>query len=120
MSEAQQHASGSYKISSDAAAAQREQRRLLALAYPTLKRTAAPIGEQQRGNNCSLSATSGLPAISVPAGFADDGMPVGLELLGRPFSDVELVRLAFAYEQAAHHRRPPPTTPGLVRAGSVR
>lgn len=78
-----------------------------ALVYPTLKRTAAPIGEPQRGGNCAASAATGLPAITVPAGFAADSMPVGVEFLGRAFSESDLLRLAFSYEQATHHRRPP-------------
>jgi Asp-tRNA(Asn)/Glu-tRNA(Gln) amidotransferase A subunit family amidase len=78
-----------------------------ALAYPTVRRTAAKIGEPQSGGNCAVSAATGLPAITVPAGFADDGMPIGLELLGRPFSESQLLRLAYAFEQAAPHRQPP-------------
>ena len=88
--------------------------RLDALAYPTLRRTAAPIGVPQRGNNCALSAVSGLPALVVPAGYAPDGMPVGLELLGRAWDEGELIRLAYSYEQLTHHRRAPATTPGLL------
>ena len=53
-----------------------------ALVYPTIRRTATRIGESQPGNACALSAVSGLPAITVPAGFAEDDMPVGVELLG--------------------------------------
>ena len=53
-----------------------------ALVYPTIRRTAMRIGESQPGNACALSAVSGLPAITVPAGFAEDDMPVGVELLG--------------------------------------
>jgi len=83
------------------------------LAYPTLRRTAAKIGEPQQGGNCAASAATGLPAITVPAGFADDGMPVGLELLGRPFSEVDLLRLAYAYELATLHRHLPALTPPL-------
>ena len=90
-----------------------EQHRFDALAYPTLRRTAAKIGEPQTGGNCSASAATGLPAITVPAGFADDGMPVGVELLGRPFAEADLLKLAYAYEQATHHRRLPPLTPRL-------
>jgi Asp-tRNA(Asn)/Glu-tRNA(Gln) amidotransferase A subunit family amidase len=78
-----------------------------ALAYPTVRRTAAKIGEPQAGGNCAVSAATGLPAITVPAGFADDGMPVGLEFLGRPYSEVQLIKLAYAFEQAAPHRRAP-------------
>ena len=90
--------------------------RLDALAYPTLRRTAAPIGLPQHGNNCALSAVSGLPALVVPAGYAADGMPVGIELLGRAWDEGALIRLAYSYEQLTRHRRPPATTPSLTDA----
>jgi amidase len=83
-----------------------------ALVYPTLRRTSSLIGDPQPGGNCAASAATGLPAITVPAGFAD-GMPVGVELLGRPYSEVGLLKLAFAYESAARHRRPPALAPPL-------
>lgn len=86
-----------------------------ALAYPTIRRKAALIGEPQVGSNCQLSAQSGLPAILVPGGFTDDGVPVGVELLGRAWGEAGLLRLAYAYEQATHHRRPPASTPALDR-----
>ncbi len=84
-----------------------------ALAYPTLRRKPARIGEPQRGSTCQLSAVSGLPALTVPAGFTDDGLPVGVELLGRTLDDARLVSLGYAFEQATHHRRPPVLTPPL-------
>ena len=87
--------------------------RVVALVYPTLRRTAAKIGEPQTGGNCHASAATGLPAVTVPAGFADDRMPVGVELLGRPFSEPELLKLAYSFEQATHHRRLPSLTPAL-------
>ena len=65
------------------------------------------------GTNCQLSANSGLPAIVVPGGFMSDGLPVGVELLGRAWSEPQLIKLAYAYEQATHHRRPPASTPSL-------
>lgn len=83
-------------------------RGLTLLAYPTLRRKAAVIGEPQIGSNCQLSATTGLPALSMPAGFTEDGLPVGLELLGPAFSEGTLLRVAYAYERVAHPRRPPP------------
>jgi Asp-tRNA(Asn)/Glu-tRNA(Gln) amidotransferase A subunit family amidase len=92
-----------------------DDQRLSALVYPTLRRTAAKIGEPQTGGNCAPSATTGLPAITVPAGFADDGMPVGVEFLGRPFAEPDLLALAYAFEQATHHRRAPSLTPPLSR-----
>jgi len=84
---------------------------LTALAYPTLRRKAAPIGQPQGGSNCQLSATSDLPAMAIPAGFTDDGVPVGFELLGGPFSETTLLKIAYAYEQTVKPRRPPKSTP---------
>jgi Asp-tRNA(Asn)/Glu-tRNA(Gln) amidotransferase A subunit family amidase len=44
----------------------------------------------------------------VPAGFADDRLPVGLEMMGKPYDEPTLFRLAYAFEQATRHRRAPP------------
>ena len=84
-----------------------------ALVYPTIRRKANVIGEMQMGSNCQLSANSGLPAIVVPGGFTPDGLPVGLELLGRAWSEPQLIKFAYAYEQATRHRHPPAGTPAL-------
>ncbi|MBC7844651.1 MAG: amidase [Gemmatimonadaceae bacterium] len=86
-----------------------------ALAYPTLKQKPVLVGEAQTGSTCQLSAQTGLPAIAMPAGFSADGLPLSVELLGRAFTDVRLVSLAFAFEQANPRRRAPSTTPALVR-----
>ena len=53
---------------------------------------------------------AGLPAISVPAGFNAQGLPMGLQLIGKPKGDFELLQVAHAYEMAAQdliHKRPP-------------
>ncbi|GAH90147.1 unnamed protein product, partial [marine sediment metagenome] len=63
---------------------------------------------------------AGVPAISIPAGFASDpspslrsgsgqGLPIGMQIIGKPFSEETLLRIAFAYEQATdwHKKRPP-------------
>ncbi len=86
-----------------------------ALVYPTLRIEPVLIGESQTGSMCRVAAHSGLPAISLPAGFTDDGLPVGIELMARPGEDGRLVALGYAWEQAASPRRPPPTTPSLVK-----
>ena len=92
-----------------------EQQHLDALAFPTLGRKAAFIGEAQGGADaCQLSANTGLPEISLPAGFGADGLPVGMELLGGDFDEPTLLRLAYAWEQATQPRRPPFSTPPLI------
>jgi len=84
-----------------------------ALLYPPIRRKAMPLGEDQPGTNCQLSASAGLPAISVPAGFTPDGLPVGLEILGREWDEPRLLQYAYAFENATRHRRPPASTPAL-------
>jgi Asp-tRNA(Asn)/Glu-tRNA(Gln) amidotransferase A subunit family amidase len=51
-----------------------------------------------------------VPAIAVPAGFTRDGLPAGITFMGRPYADGTVLRLAYAYEQATQHRRPPAST----------
>ena len=85
-----------------------------ALAYPTIAQRPVMVGMPQLASSCALAAQAGLPAISMPAGFTFDGLPTGVELMGRPFSDARLVAFAYAFEQAGPRRRPPPTTPALV------
>jgi len=51
---------------------------------------------------------AGLPAISIPCGFTNAGLPIGLQLIGKPFEEATLLRVAHAYEQATEwHRRKP-------------
>jgi len=54
-----------------------------------------------------------VPAIVVPAGFTSDNLPASITFLGRPYDDGLMIRLAYAYEQATRHRRPPASTPRL-------
>ena len=54
-----------------------------------------------------------VPTITVPAGFTTDNLPTGITFQGRPYSDGTLIKLAYAYEQATHHRKQPTTVPPL-------
>jgi Asp-tRNA(Asn)/Glu-tRNA(Gln) amidotransferase A subunit family amidase len=76
----------------------------------------SPKGGLQKGSNRALAPMCVFPAISVPAGFSDAELPVGIEFLGRPYSEALLFQIAYAYEQATRHRRPPSTTPPLPGA----
>jgi Asp-tRNA(Asn)/Glu-tRNA(Gln) amidotransferase A subunit family amidase len=98
--------------------------RLDAIVYATYDAPPTPIADDVltnsrtadgygRGDNRGLSPTIGFPALTVPAGFTGDSLPVGLEFLGRPYSEAALLGYGFAYEQATRHRRPPATTPAL-------
>ena len=81
-----------------------------ALLYPTWSNPPRLIGDLNTpgGDNSQLFAPStGFPAITVPMGYTHGTLPAGLQIFGRPWSEATLLRLAFAYEQATHHRRPP-------------
>ena len=54
-----------------------------------------------------------VPVISVPAGVTSDNLPAGITFMGKPYDESTLIRLAYAYEQGTHHRRPPDSTPKL-------
>jgi amidase len=84
--------------------------RLDALLYPTWSNPPRLIGDLNTpgGDNSQLFAPStGFPAITVPMGYTHGTLPAGLQIFGRPWSEAMLLRLAYAYEQATHHRRPP-------------
>jgi Asp-tRNA(Asn)/Glu-tRNA(Gln) amidotransferase A subunit family amidase len=53
------------------------------------------------------------PAAVVPMGYTYEDLPSGLQIIGRPWSEPVLIEIAYAYEQATHHRKPPSTTPPL-------
>ncbi|MCZ6636963.1 MAG: amidase family protein [Alphaproteobacteria bacterium] len=52
-----------------------------------------------------------VPSVVVPAGFTTDQLPAGVTFLGRPYDDANMIRFAYAFEQATHHRRAPTATP---------
>jgi amidase len=98
--------------------------RLDAIVFPHQTRLVVPIGEAQLERNGALGAVTGLPSIVVPGGFSSPtptarlGVPVGIEFLGRAWSERLLMEIGYGYEQATKHRCPPPTTPPL-QAGAA-
>ena len=88
-----------------------------ALAFPTWSNPPRLLGDLTTpdGNNSpQLSPPTGFPAVTVPMGFTPAGLPGGLQLLGNALGEGALFRIAYAYEQATGHRRPPSTTPRLA------
>ena len=92
-----------------------DEQRLDALLYPAnLARPHTHEGGLERfggePSTCQESALTGLPQVTVPGGFIGGGRyPFGISFLGRLWSDARVLSLAYAYEQATHHRRSPPT-----------
>jgi Asp-tRNA(Asn)/Glu-tRNA(Gln) amidotransferase A subunit family amidase len=98
-----------------------DEQRLDALVYPTWNNPPRRIGDLQSpsGNNSFyIPPHTGQPAITVPMGFTSVGLPTGLQILGRPFAEPLLLRVAHGYEQATKHRRPPELFPKLQPAGA--
>jgi Asp-tRNA(Asn)/Glu-tRNA(Gln) amidotransferase A subunit family amidase len=90
--------------------------RLDAFVYPTWSNPPRLIGDLNtpHGDNSQVfSPTTGWPAINVPMGYTRGTLPAGLTFFGRAWSEATLIKLAYAYEQATHHRRPPASTPPL-------
>ena len=83
-----------------------------AMVYPHQQQLVCKVGEAQKERNGVLCSVTGFPSIAVPAGFAKTleapiGVPVGMEIIGRPFSEPVLIEIAYGYERKAQVRRPP-------------
>jgi amidase len=70
-------------------------------------------GDHVLGASSTAAAVAGYPHVTVPAG-AVSGLPVGLSFFGRAWSEAALIRLAYAFEQATHHRRAPRLVPTVA------
>jgi Asp-tRNA(Asn)/Glu-tRNA(Gln) amidotransferase A subunit family amidase len=98
----------------DALVALMDRLALDALVYPSNLARAdlreSPSSRYAAGT-CETSAQTGLPQLTVPAGWIDGRFAVGLQFLGRPFDEVRLLRIGTRYERQTRHRRAPTTTP---------
>lgn len=94
--------------------------RLDAIVHKSVEHQPNPIVE---GMNPPYTSSKGVPhlntflvyaaSMTVPAGFTSDKLPIGITFFGRPYSEPVLLKLAYSYEQATHHRVPPQTVPAL-------
>jgi len=87
-----------------------------AFVYPTWSFPPRLIGDLNtpHGDNSQVfSPTTGWPSINVPMGYTRGTLPIGITIFGRAWSEPTLIKFAYAYEQATHHRRPPATAPPL-------
>ena len=101
-----------------------EEKNLSALVYATYHHQPTKIPEDVLhnpqcndffgwGDNRNLSPVTGLPALTMPAGLTIDGLPVGLEFIGAPYSESVLLELGRRVETAVNARTPPSLTPPL-------
>lgn len=90
-----------------------EREGIIAMVYPHQKQLVCKAGSSQLERNGVLSSVTGYPSICVPAGFSEAsveapiGVPIGLEILGRPFTEETLIEVAFGYESIEQVRVAP-------------
>lgn len=91
-----------------------------AMVFPDVQVTPPKISElgeryttANYPTNTPIGAQTQCPGISVPGGLTDEGVPVGVELLGTPYDEHRLIEMAYAFEQMTETREPPETAPPL-------
>jgi len=96
--------------------------KLDAVVYPEQMRLVVPITETNQADRTGiLAGLTGFPAITVPMSFskpdqnAPIGVPIGMDMIGRPFTEPLLFKLAYGFEQATHARKPPQSAPSLKK-----
>lgn len=84
-----------------------------AIIYPHQQQLVCKVGKTQAQRNGAIGSVTGFPAVVVPGGFstpdenAPIGVPVGLEILGRPFDEGRIIEIAYGFEMASHFRKEP-------------
>jgi len=95
-----------------------DKHQLDAFVYPTWSNPPRKIGDLKSpaGDNSQLiSPHTGLPGFTVPMGFTYENLPAGLQIVGRLFGEPYIIKIAYSYEQATKHRRPPEKFPVLQK-----
>lgn len=88
------------------------------LIYPTTTQPPVIWGAETSGvPTCGLSSATGLPALALPLGFSSEKLPVGLDILARPFEETRLLNFAYDWEALAKPREVPFSTPPLTHEG---
>lgn len=70
-------------------------------------------GTQSPGDVNTLTSVTGLPGVIMPGGYTEKNLPVGIQFVGKPFDDLNLLQVAQGYEAASARRKPPTLTPAL-------
>lgn len=83
-----------------------------AMVYPHQQQLVCKVGDHQLQRNGVFCSSIGFPSICVPAGFAPSehapiGVPVGMEIMGRPWTESLLIEIAYGFEQHTHFRKEP-------------
>lgn len=88
-----------------------------AIVYPHQQQLVCEVGGSQKERNGVLCSVTGFPSIVVPAGYSQStrtapvGIPIGMEIIGRPWSEKTLLSIAGIYEKKAAVMELPPFTP---------
>ncbi|KAI9711638.1 MAG: hypothetical protein M1828_001898 [Chrysothrix sp. TS-e1954] len=97
-----------------------------AMVYPEQKNLVVKVGaSSQSGRNGILAALTGSPVVTVPAGFSEPskeaprGVPIGMEILGRPWTESKLFQIAYQIEKLTHVRRIPALAESFVEVGNL-
>jgi amidase len=89
------------------------------LEYPTTINKEVMNSYIEWMSSCCILSPFDVPCLSIPAGFNTDGLPVGLQIVGRPGDDWGVLRLAYAFQQHTGHWQQPPPHTGEVPHGST-
>ena len=100
----------------DAVLAAFAEHRLDVIVYPSWSNPPRLVGDLNSPagmNSGFIASPTGFPAITVPMGYIGESLPSGIEILGKPWSEPTIFKIAFDYEQDTHHRKMPPSVPRL-------